>query len=77
VLNQNAFQGGPLAAPLTALTLADPAVGVVVGTTAFHETMSVAGARSLALAVAVAAMAVGVWLASTGRDVPAGPATRS
>jgi hypothetical protein len=70
VLNQSAFQGGPLAAPLTALTLADPAVGVLVGASAFHESIAAAGPRAAALVAAAAAMACGIWLASTTRYVP-------
>ncbi len=71
VLNQNAFQDGPLAAPLTALTLADPAVGVLIGATAFQESISAAGPRTPAVAVAAIAMACGIWLASRSAP-PAG-----
>src|SRR5262249_46294170 len=70
VLNQNAFQDGPLAAPLTALTLSDPAISVLIGATAFHEEISAAGPRLVALTAAAAAMACGIWLASTTRHLP-------
>jgi hypothetical protein len=64
LLNQNAFQSGPLAAPLTALTLVDPVFSVVIGVTAFHEQLAVAGLRWLVEVVAVLVMGVGVWLTS-------------
>jgi drug/metabolite transporter (DMT)-like permease len=74
VLNQNAFQSGPLAAPLTALTLADPVVSIAIGLAAFHERLDTGGPRLAVEAVAGAAMAVGIWLSSTVR--PAGDEAR-
>jgi drug/metabolite transporter (DMT)-like permease len=71
-LNQNAFQDGPLAASLTALTLTEPVVGVAIGATAFHEHLSVSGLRAPFLAAAAVAMTYAIWLASTGRRPPAG-----
>lgn len=65
MLNQNAFQNGPLAAPLTAITLVDPIASVVIGVTAFHETLSIGGLRLLVEVPAVLAMIFGIWLAST------------
>ncbi|MDG4786468.1 DMT family transporter [Micromonospora sp. WMMD1102] len=64
-LNQNAFQNGPLAAPLTAITLVDPVASVVIGVTAFHETLSFGGLRLLLEVPAILAMGFGIWLAST------------
>ncbi|MEU2609995.1 DMT family transporter [Micromonospora sp. NPDC007271] len=64
-VNQNAFQSGRIAAPLTALTLTEPVAGVVVGATAFRESLSLGGARSVLVVAAVAAIVVGVWLAGT------------
>ncbi|SBT40032.1 DMT family transporter [Micromonospora auratinigra] len=64
-LNQNAFQSGRIAAPLTALTLTEPVTGVLIGVTAFRETLSLDGARVLPVAVAAAALVTGVWLAGT------------
>lgn len=64
-LNQNAFQNGPLAAPLTAITLVDPVASIIIGVTAFHETLSFGGLRLLVEVSAVLAMAFGIWLAST------------
>jgi drug/metabolite transporter (DMT)-like permease len=66
-LNQNAFQSGPLAAPLTALSLTDPVASVVIAVTAFHETLDVKGARLVIEVVSVATMSAGIWLASRGR----------
>jgi drug/metabolite transporter (DMT)-like permease len=65
LLNQNAFQSGPLAAPLTALTLADPVVSTVIALTAFHERLAVGGPRLAVEVAAGIAMAAGIWLAST------------
>jgi drug/metabolite transporter (DMT)-like permease len=67
VLNQNAFQGGRIAAPLTALTLVDPVASVVVGVTAFHERLSTSGPRLVVQLAAVVAMAIGIWLAGRTR----------
>ncbi len=62
-LNQNAFQGGPIAAPLTAIALVDPFASVMIGITAFHERLSVSGPRLVIQLVAVLLMVVGIWLA--------------
>jgi drug/metabolite transporter (DMT)-like permease len=67
-LNQNAFQGGPIAAPLTTIALLDPVTGVVVGITAFHERLSSDGPRLAFEVLAALAMTVGIWLASTTRS---------
>jgi drug/metabolite transporter (DMT)-like permease len=64
-LNQNAFQNGPLAAPLTAITLVDPVTSVVIGVTAFHERLSIGGLRLVVEVPAMLAMISGIWLAST------------
>ncbi len=70
VLNQNAFQSGPLAAPLTALTLTDPIVSTVIALTAFHEHLATGTVRLTVEIVAAIAMVLGIWLASTGRPRP-------
>lgn len=70
-LNQNAFQNGPLAASLTALTVTEPAIAVAIGVTAFHEQLSAGGLRAPLLAAAVGAMTFGIWL--TGSAGSAGP----
>jgi hypothetical protein len=72
ILNQNAFQGCSLAAPLTALTLSEPIVGLLIGVTAFHEDLSAGGLRSIILAVAMMAMVRAVWLAGSAKQAPSG-----
>ena len=67
-LNQNAFQGGPIAAPLTAIALVDPVAGVIIGMVAFHERLSTDGIRVAVEVIAVLVMSVGIWLASTTRS---------
>jgi len=70
VLNQNAFQSGPLAAPLTALTLIDPVASVLIAVTAFRERLSLGGPRLAIEIAAVAVMAAAMWLAATANRVP-------
>ncbi|PSK58369.1 hypothetical protein B0E53_06963 [Micromonospora sp. MH33] len=70
-LNQNAFQSGQIAAPLTALTLTEPVTGVVVGVTAFHETLSLDGVRIPLVVLAAAMITLGVRLAGTAPRAPA------
>jgi drug/metabolite transporter (DMT)-like permease len=65
ILEQNAYQSGPLAAPLTALTLVDPIVSIVIALAAFHEHLETSGTRLAVEIIAGLAMAVGIWLAST------------
>ncbi|MGX7673436.1 DMT family transporter [Plantactinospora sp. DSM 117369] len=62
-LNQNAFQGGPIAAPLTAIALLDPFTSVLIGVFAFEEKLSLEGPRLFFGLVAVGAMSIGIWLA--------------
>jgi drug/metabolite transporter (DMT)-like permease len=69
LLNQNAFQGCSLAAPLTALTLSEPIVGLAIGVTAFQENLSAGGLHAVILVVAAIAMVRGVWLASSAQPV--------
>jgi drug/metabolite transporter (DMT)-like permease len=67
VLNQNAFQSKPLQPALVAMTLATPAISVVIGMRAFDEHLSEAGARPLLALLSAAAMIYGV-IASTGTN---------
>ncbi|GGM42721.1 DMT family transporter [Dactylosporangium sucinum] len=67
-LNQNAFQSSRIAVPLTAITIVDPAVGVAIGVTAFHEQIATEGPRLAIEVVAVIAMIGCIWLASTTRS---------
>lgn len=64
-VNQAVFQHGRLAAPLVALTLTEPVTGVVVGATAFRETLSLSGIRLPLVVAAVAALVVGVRLGAS------------
>ena len=67
-LNQNAFQGGPIAAPLTTIAMVDPVTSVFIGVTAFHETLSLGGVRLFVGLASSLVMLVGLWLASTTRS---------
>ncbi|MFC7546529.1 DMT family transporter [Plantactinospora sp. GCM10030261] len=67
-LTQNAFQAGPIAAPLTAIALLDPLVGVLIGVTAFEERISTDAPRLTIQIVAGLVMSVCIWLASTTRS---------
>ena len=67
-LNQNAFQGGPIAAPLTAIALLDPFASVLIGVTAFEEELSLEGPRLIVGLIAVAAMSAGIWMARRTRS---------
>jgi drug/metabolite transporter (DMT)-like permease len=71
LLTQNAFQSGRLAAPLTALTLVDPATSVLIGVLAFEEKLSLGGWRIIPAAAGVALMVTGIWLAGTRRHLGA------
>jgi len=60
VLNQNAFQGTTLAAPLTSLVLSEPLVALAIGVGAFDERLHLAGPRLLLVGAGIAAMVAGV-----------------
>jgi hypothetical protein len=77
ILNQNAFQSSSLVAPLTALTLADPALSVVIAATAFHEQLHVTGPRLVLELAAVLAMARGIWLVTTIHPLSHNPGGRT
>ncbi len=68
VLNQNAFQAGTLAGPLTGITLTDPLASLVIAGFAFHEHLSLSGLDGPIAVVAALVMARGVWLVSSGRS---------
>ncbi|BCB78230.1 DMT family transporter [Phytohabitans flavus] len=70
-LTANAFQSGRLAAPLTALTLVDPAASVLIGVLAFEERLALGWVRIIIEVAAVAVMVTGIWLASTRRHLVA------
>lgn len=67
-LQQNAFQSGPIAAPLTAVTIVEPLSGLVIAVTAFHERLATGGARLPVALVALVVMCVAVGVASTTRS---------
>ncbi len=73
VLNQNAFQGGRLAAPLVALTLVDPVVSVIIGVAAFGQHLSTSPPAVAAELAGAAAMAAGVVLAARSSALAAAP----
>jgi drug/metabolite transporter (DMT)-like permease len=80
VLSQASFQD-TLTAPLIAMTLTEPIVGLGLGVTVFHERLAAGGPRAGGLVLAGALMAAGTWLAVTspGRaatPVPAGGPVR-
>jgi drug/metabolite transporter (DMT)-like permease len=64
VINQNAFQAGTLAGPLTGITLTDPLASLAIAVTAFHEELSTGGGRVVIELLAVLVMAWGIRLAS-------------
>lgn len=74
VLNQDAFQCGRLAIPLTAITLLDPVASVIIGVTAFHERLLTQGPRLAIEIAAVLTMVACIWLASTAREDRQAPA---
>jgi hypothetical protein len=68
VLNQNAFQAGNLAGPLTGIALTDPLVSLVIGAFAFHEHLSLQGLDGVVAVGAALVMGRGVWLVSSNRS---------
>jgi drug/metabolite transporter (DMT)-like permease len=70
VLNQNAFQAGSLAGPLTGITLTDPLASLLIATLAFGEQLDFDGWSGLVAIVAALVMARGVWLVSKRSGPP-------
>ncbi len=68
VLNQNAFQAGRLAGPLTGIVLTDPLASVVIAVLAYEEQIAGGTADLLLESLAVGVMACGVWLVSSSRS---------
>jgi drug/metabolite transporter (DMT)-like permease len=81
VLNQLAFNAGPLAQSLPLITIVDPVVSVVVGAVAFGETVSSAGGLVVGQVFGFIAMSVGVVVLSRRAERPnaaaIGPNVRS
>jgi hypothetical protein len=67
ILNQNAFQSGRIAAPLTTIALVDPIVSVLIGVTVYQETLSLSGYRLPVIIAAAALMGYVLWLARQSR----------
>ncbi|NJC71189.1 DMT family transporter [Planosporangium thailandense] len=67
-LNQNAFESGRIAVPLTAITITDPFVSVAIGVTAFHEKVSTGWPHVGVQVFAVLAMVSGIVLAGRSRS---------
>jgi drug/metabolite transporter (DMT)-like permease len=62
LLMQSSFQGGAIEWSLPALTVTNPAVSLIIGATAFHETITVDGPAIAALVASLAVTATGVVL---------------
>jgi drug/metabolite transporter (DMT)-like permease len=60
VLNQNAFQGTTLAAPLTSLALSEPLVALAIGVSVFGERLHADGPRLLLALAGIVAMVLGL-----------------
>jgi hypothetical protein len=62
ILNQNAFQSGRIAAPLTTIALVDPIASVIIGVTVYQEKLSLYGYRLPVVVFAAALMGYVLWL---------------
>jgi hypothetical protein len=67
ILNQNAFQSGRIAAPLTTIALVDPIAGIVIGVVVYQEKLSLHGIRLPIVVISAALMAYALWLARRSR----------
>lgn len=67
LLNQNAFQAGSLPTPMAAMTVVEPVIAVVIGTTLLHERFHVGIAGLVVVATGLLAMAAGIVLLARGR----------
>lgn len=63
-LQQRAFQAGPLAASLPAVTIGEPLAAVVLGVLVLQERIEVGGGRGVVVAAAIAVMVVTTVLLS-------------
>jgi hypothetical protein len=66
-LNQNAFQSGRIAAPLTTIAIVDPIVGVVIGVAGYQEKLSLHGFRLPVVVVSAGLLGYVLWLARRSR----------
>lgn len=60
ILNQTAYQSGPLAASLPALTLSDPLTGALIGAIAYGERLATSPGALVGQVIGVAAVAVAI-----------------
>jgi len=77
VLNQNAYQAGALAGPLTGIVLTDPLGSVTIAVIAYGEQVRTTAPAIAVEVLALTVMGVGVWMVShAGTPAPRGPAHR-
>lgn len=77
VLNQNAYQAGSLAGPLTGIVLTDPLGSVTIAVIAYGEEIRLGAVAILIEVLALAIMGLGVWLVShAATGAPRGPVHR-
>jgi len=62
VMDQSAYQAGPLATSLPALTVADPVVSIIIGAVLFEEGVEIAHGAPIVEAMALIVMVVGVFV---------------
>lgn len=67
ILNQNAFQSGRIAAPLTTIALVDPIVGIVIGVTVYQERLALAGWRLPVVVLSGVLIGYVMWLVRRSR----------
>jgi drug/metabolite transporter (DMT)-like permease len=69
VIDQSAYQAGPLNWSLPILTVTDPVVSIAIGAFVFGEGIEIGGIAPLIEAAALAVMTVGVFMLSNSRLV--------
>jgi drug/metabolite transporter (DMT)-like permease len=62
VMDQSAYQAGPLATSLPALTVADPVVSIIIGAVLFQEGVEIANGAPMVEGLALAVMIAGVFV---------------
>jgi drug/metabolite transporter (DMT)-like permease len=69
VIDQSAYQAGPLNWSLPILTVTDPVVSIAIGAFVFGEGIEIDGAAPFIEAIALAVMTIGVFMLSNSRLV--------